>query len=467
MIRDSSTLVIKRHFLMIVQLTKIFLTKIISASLFILLITGTHFYSDVELTVPVFYQEPEPLKFDFEEIQTRGTLRMITQYSPTSYFLMGGMDRGFEYELVSRFAKENELKIEVVLIGPDEDPLQILESGKGDLIADHYVINEQILDQVSFSKPYNYINKVYDISDAGYENVSIYKFPDDEMKVSKSHQYQATVRYKEDPSPGLAITKVDSIAWTIRKNTPVLKQKMDEFIGKHIQVRESDGHILRSAYLNNLHRRYFERDRFESRYHFRAYIAIFTGYLSPYDDMVKSIADEAGVDWKLVIAVMAQESAFDPMAESLAGALGLMQIIPRFSEVVDETELYDPEINIREGVRYLKKHLTREAHLDSLNQHSMALAAYNVGMGNLADAKELAARLGNDPDEWPNIADALLKLMDPEYYQHARYGYKKGTETVNYVEDVLNRYSRYQAIYEMATLYEEGNKQELMVLNRY
>lgn len=86
----------------------------------------------------------------------------------------------------------------------------------------------------------------------------------------------------------------------------------------------------------------------------------------------------------------------------------------------------------------------------------MALAAYNVGSGNLADARELAIRLGNDPDEWPNIADALLKLMKPEYYQHARFGYKRGTETVNYVEDVLNRYSRYQTIYKMAALFEEG-----------
>lgn len=451
---------------MINPLSKAYLPKIIVVLFLILLISSVNYSSNIENVEPVYVKDPEPIKIDFEEIQNRGTLRMITRYSPTSYFLLDGRDRGFEYELVSRFARENGLKVEVVLIGSHEDPLPFLKSGKGDLIADHFAINKELLNQVIFSTPYNFINQVYDSNETNIENISMLKLSDEEIFSSKTHQYRAEARYLGEKPTGMTVTKSDSIAWMTRKNATVLKQKMDKFIGKHIRVRKSDGRIIRSAYLKKLCHRYFEHERFESRYHDRAYDAIYTGYLSPYDDMVKSIADEAGVDWKLVIAVMAQESAFDPKAESLAGARGLMQIIPRFSKVVDKTELYEPEINIREGVRYLKKHLTREAHLDSLNRHSMALAAYNVGMGNLADARELAVRLGNDPDEWPNIADALLKLMEPEYYQHARFGYKKGTETVNYVEDVLNRYSRYQAIYKMAEHFEEGDNQELIVQSR-
>lgn len=468
--RNTYTLACKREISTMVNLlSKAFLSKVMGVSLVVFIILGASSCANIENTEPVLNTSAESIEFDFEEIRNRGTLRMITRYRPTSYFLLGGMDRGFEFELVSRFARENGLKVEVILIGSYEDPFQMLESGEGDLIADHFAINEKLQDKVAFSAPYNYINQVYENDDLKIENILLMKFSSEENEEivgSNTHQYQATARYTGGKSPGMTVTNSDSIAWATRKNAPVLKQKMDEFIGKHIKIRESDGRILRSAYLNNLWRRYFERDRFESRYHDRAYEAIYTGYLSPYDDMVRSIAEEAGVDWKLVIAVMAQESAFDPEAESLAGARGLMQIIPRFSIVVDKTDLYEPEVNIREGVRYLRKHLTREAHLDSLNQHSMALAAYNVGMGNLADARELAVKLGNDPDEWQNIADALLKLMHPEYYQHARFGYKRGTETVNYVEDVLNRYSRYQAIYEMAVLFKEKDNQEMIVLNR-
>ena len=446
-------------------LTKAYLSKTVGASLLILFIFGANSCANIENTDLVQIEEPEPIETDFGEIQERGTIRMITQYRPTSYFLLEGMDRGFEYELVTRFARENGLKVEVVLIGSHEDPIQLLETGEGDLIADHLAINEELVNRVAFSTPYNFINQVYDISETEVENVSMLKFSGGNIVDFETPQYQTAARYLGEKSPEMTVTKSESIAWAVRKNAPVLQQKMDEFIGKHIRVRELDGRILRSAYLNNLQRRYFERDRFESRYRESAYDTFYSGYLSPYDEMVKSIADEAGVDWKLVIAVMAQESAFDPKAESWAGAVGLMQIIPRFSQITNKMELYEPEKNIREGVRYLQKHLTREAHLDSLNQHSMALAAYNVGMGNLADARELAIRMGKDPDEWPNIADALLKLMHPEYYQHARFGYKRGTETVNYVEDVLNRYSRYQMIYKMAVNFSE-NQPEMIVMRQ-
>lgn len=458
---------------MINPLSKAYLSKLVGASLLFVFISGISSCFTIQIAnsdddaktelLKIKVAESERISFDFEEIQNRGTLRMITRYSPASYFLLAGRDRGFEFEFVSRFARENGLKVEVVLIGSHENPLLYLESGKGDLIADHFVINEELPDYVTFSTPYNFINQVYEIRDIGIANSSLLQSPNEKTADFSIHKYQALTRHLAGKSARPVVTKRDSIAWVVRQNAPVLKKKMDEFIGKHIRVRNSDGRIIRSAYLNNLRHRYFERDHFESRYHNRAFDAIYTGYLSPYDEMVKTIADEAGVDWKLVIAVMAQESAFDPMAESHAGARGLMQIIPRFSRVSDETDLYKPEINIREGVRYLKTHLTREAHLDSLNRQSMALAAYNVGMGNLADAKKLAVSLGNNPDEWPHIADALIKLMDPKYYKHARYGYKKGTETVNYVEEVLNRYSRYQAIYKMATLFEREDNQGMIV----
>lgn len=413
---------------MIKLLQQSYVSKIIgSIILFLLLISPNSASNNAHIEAEIIYKEaPVSINIDFDEIKSRGTLRMITRYSSTSYFLHSGRDRGFEYELVSRFARENGLKVEVILIDSDEDPIQMLESGVGDLIADHFRISDDLQNQVSFSRPYNFINQVYEEREA----------------------------------------KSESIAWATRKNAPTLKQKLDDFIGSHIQVRKSDGKILRSAYLNNLSRRYFEHDRLESRNHDPVYDAIYSGYLSPYDDMVKSIADEAGVDWKLVIAVMAQESAFNPNAESYAGAMGLMQIIPRFSKVMDKNSLYEPEINVREGVRYLKKHLNRESHLDSLNQYSMALAAYNVGSGNLADARELAVKLGTNPDEWTNIADALLKLMEPEYYKHARFGYKRGTETVNYVQDVLIRYSRYQSIYKMAEDYREGMNRETILVSR-
>ncbi|MBP3193910.1 transglycosylase SLT domain-containing protein [Natronogracilivirga saccharolytica] len=455
----------------------------------------------------------EPVAFDFEEIKERGTIRMITRYNSSSYFLHRGMDRGFDYELVSRFADKHDLKVEVVLLTSDDDPIELLNRGKGDIIAGNYAITGDRKPHVTFSKPYNFVNQVLVSSDLDEPvedpeqlegrtvsvrrnssyfttlqqlreqglDVNIDVVSEDwntealmlevaegrmEATIADDNLYHVAANYIEGVQSGLVVSEQDTIAWAARQNAPELKEKMDDFIQEHFRIRESDGRVLRSAFLNILNRRYFEEQGHASRFENRRYDMVHTGYISAYDDLVKDIAADAGVDWKLVLAVMAQESRFDPNAKSWAGAIGLMQIIPRFSRVENEALLYDPEINIREGVRYLDKHLNRYAHLDSLNQYAFALASYNVGMGHIADARRLAVQLGNDPDEWENIADALLKLMNRKYYQHARYGFKRGIETVNYVEDVMNRYERYHAVASLAANFEDRNIPTLSDLGR-
>ena len=453
---------------------------------------------------PVAVSYPDPVEFDFDEIRERGTIRMLTRYNSSSYFLHRGIDRGFEFEMVSRFAEEHGLKVEVVLLGTDDDPITLLNRGDGDLIASNYAITPDRTPHINFSSPYNFVNQVLvqagnqepvsDLSDLEGMIISVrekssyfttlQKLRDQGLNiiidvvsedwntealihevaegriqatVADDNLYRVTSNYIDGVQAGLVLAEQDTVAWGVRRNAPQLKEKMDEFMAEHFRIRESDGRVLRSAFLNVLRRRYFEDERQATRFRDRSFDMIYTGYISPYDNLVRDIAEEAGVDWKLVLAVMAQESQFNPNARSWAGAVGLMQIIPRFSRVEDEALLYDPEINIREGVRYLQKHLNRYAHLDSLNRYSMALANYNVGMGHIADARHLAVQLGNDPDEWENVADALLRLMHRKYYQHARYGFKRGVETVNYVEDIMNRYSRYHAIAELAAHFRERN----------
>ncbi len=444
---------------------------------------------------------PDPVELDFDEISERGTIRMITRYSSSSYFLHRGMDRGFDYEMVSEFAGEHGLKVDVVLIDSEDDPIEMLNRGEGDLIAGNYAITPDRTPHVAFSRPYNFVNQVLVHSDSrpsveevsqlehmtitvrqnssyfttlntlkeeGYDitidivdenwntEALLLEVAEEriEATLADDNIYEASANYMDGITSGLVLSESDTIAWATRENATELKAKMDEFMARHFRIRESDGRVLRSAFLNILNRRYFEDDSQMDRYRDQSYDMAHSGYISPYDDMVRDIAGDAGVDWKLVLAVMAQESEFNPNARSWAGAVGLMQIIPRFSRVENEALLYDPEINIREGVRYLEKHLNRYSHLDSLNRYSMALGTYNVGMGHIADARHLAAQLGNDPDEWEYVADALLKLMNREYYQHARYGFKRGIETVNYVEDIMDRYRRYHVISDLASNFE-------------
>src|SRR5262245_4363702 len=95
-----------------------------------------------------------------------------------------------------------------------------------------------------------------------------------------------------------------------------------------------------------------------------------------YASLVLTLSERYGIDWKLVAAVMAIESNYNPRAISPKGAIGLMQIMPRTAAMyrVSSKELFNPEKNIEAGVLHLK--MLRERYDGDL---SRVIAAYNSG----------------------------------------------------------------------------------------
>jgi len=151
-------------------------------------------------------------------------------------------------------------------------------------------------------------------------------------------------------------------------------------------------------------------------------------YPLPYRDVIFSNAQEAGVDPYLTMAVIRIESKFRPMAQSVRGAKGLMQLMPetaqwvkkQMGEKFDEKLLFDVHYNTSIGcwyLAYLIKEFDGELHL--------ALAAYNGGPNNVKQWLK---------DEiWSGKLEQLADIPFPE--------------TRDFVEKVLHDYSTYRQIY--------------------
>lgn len=436
----------------------------------------------------------EPVERDFEQIMDFGVIRLITRYNSQTYFLQEGVERGFEFELFSAFAREHGLRVDVVVPTADEQPIDVLNRGDGDVIAQNFTITKERLRHIAFSHPYNLVTEILVVREDSLDRyieidslngltvhvrrnssyyTSLRALQDDGISVNielvpestetqaliamvasgeitatvaDDNLFEAATIFIRNIGAGPPISDTKPIAWGIRNNAPVLEAKMNDFISSHFRIHEENGELQRSELINVLRARYYENPRavLYNRYQVRKRLG--SGSLSPYDSLAQRVAADVGLDWRLIIAIAAQESRFDPQAVSWKGAVGLMQIMPAYSAVESDTLLFDVEANMREGARILKQHISHFAYLDSLNQLRFALASYNAGIGHLADARRLAIDLNRNPNEWEGVQDAFLRLMDRSYHRHATYGFVRGIETVNYVNAVLNRYKSYHLL---------------------
>lgn len=158
--------------------------------------------------------------------------------------------------------------------------------------------------------------------------------------------------------------------------------------------------------------------------------------LSPYDDIIKRYSSFTGLDWVLVSALAYQESRYY-MGTQSGTAHGLMQIKPTTADHYGVKDVYDPELNIKAGTLHLQylMRLYRDEGLDSLNVIKFALAAYNAGEGRIEGCRAHAAEAGYNPNDWDQVALSLSS--HPTFV---------GEQTINYVDDILYRYSQYKEL---------------------
>lgn len=175
------------------------------------------------------------------------------------------------------------------------------------------------------------------------------------------------------------------------------------------------------------------------------------GYISPYDNYIKENAKIIGWDWKLLAALIYQESKFKVGLISSRGAIGLMQIKEIVANHYGVENIYIPEENIRAGVLHLRDIQKRYQRMgaDSLDLVKLTLAGYNAGIGRIDDIMILAGQQGKDPLVWENLVETIPLLQQEEHYKNPslKHGKFKGNETINFVDQILDKYQSYNENY--------------------
>lgn len=155
-----------------------------------------------------------------------------------------------------------------------------------------------------------------------------------------------------------------------------------------------------------------------------------------YDDLIKESANTwmPSVDWLWWKAQVKAESAFNPLARSPVGAIGLAQIMPAtFAEIGRKSGItgnpYAPEVNLMAGAWYMnRQRAIFKAPRPEYEKHALACAAYNAGAGHIIKAQ----RLAGDPQEWQPVAEKLPQVTG----KHAK-------ETTDYVSKIRRFYKNY------------------------
>ena len=430
---------------------------------------------------------------DFSEIKRRGILRVITSSNPLHYYLNNGKLYGFEYEYIKEFAKKNRLRVDVIVAKSQSEMFQLLREGKGDIIAAS--LPSDLLEQderLAYSSPYSYANpiligrddgeSILDVRELEGRRISLpadspywdfmlklqeqganFELVRSESGISMEGtllmvalgMYDLTVighhQYKPAFSENIGITSKSNLAepiahrWSMRADNPSLLRAVNQFI---------EG-TYRTEFYNLLHARYFEHEQLPKADN---YTTSRITSLSPYDNKIQKHAEQYGFDWRLITALMFQESRFNPQAESEVGATGLMQLIPTTADLLGVENTEHPETSINAGIRYLD-YLRGKFDENLLLEDRMwfALASYNAGYGRVKHGRQLAEEMGLDKNKWfDNVELAMLQMAKPYVRDGEERRICRCGQTVVYVREIRTRYYNYIRLTEtlqIASLY--------------
>ena len=399
-------------------------------------------------------------------------ITVITRNNAHCYYTYRDEPMGFEYSLAKAFADYLGVDLTVKTF-PWADMIKALNEGKGDFIAASTTITPSRKRTVDFSDEYLSIQQrvivhednhtIKNLADLNGKIIHVRKATSYEERLSelqrkgldltvKLHddvpteelirqvadkEIEVTVadsiiaelnrRYYPNIKIGIPIEEPQSLGWAVKKKDKALLSAINTFFDK-IKTDGTFDDIYRDYYANVQIFDRFDLKKFHQRINTR---------LPKYETIIKKAAKQYGFDWRLIAAIIYQESHFIPRARSHSGVRGLMQLTKGTAQEMGVTNRLDPEQSIMGGVRYLRKLYERYDEARGFDRTLITLASYNVGPRHIASAQRIAREKGLDPHKWSSLEQTLPLLCYEKYIKMSKHGYCRGSEPVRYVNRIL------------------------------
>lgn len=437
------------------------------------------------------------IDLDGMHVQLPDTLRIGMLNSPTTYFDYRGTPMGYDYELIDRFSKFYGLQFKVVVGGTISEMIQWLDEGKIDILASPVPVTSEFQDRAILCGPRNVSTQVL-VQKTDVAKDSLIKDVTDlvgkEVTVQNDSKYFYRMQnLNEEVGGGIKIKPLakDTISdddllnmvWKGEISLTVVDSDVAEaalsyYPGLDISVKVSLEQYSRWAVAPDAlgiakaldkwfaDERDNEKEVFKKYYHLSKLeifdtpndgvedlrtLTFVNGQISPYDQIFKAAGKKAGLDWRLIAAIAYVESHFDADVTSWAGALGIMQVMPRTatSYGYSPKEMLNPVKCVDVAVKTLidLNTMFEKRVPDITERENFILASYNSGPGHILDAMALAEKYGLKSHKWDdNVEVAAIMKSKPAYYHDpvVKNGYFRGKETVNFVHKVQSAYTYFK-----------------------
>ncbi|MDX5374074.1 MAG: membrane-bound lytic murein transglycosylase MltF [Pseudomonadaceae bacterium] len=414
-----------------------------------------------------------------ERVQEEGVLRVVTRNSPTTYFQDRAGETGFEYELVKRFAEQLGVELKIETADNLDDLFARLNQPDGPMLAAAgLVASAGRKAQANFSHPYlqvtpqviyrngqrrptrpdgligrsimvlkgsSHAEQLAELKQslpelqyqesADVEVVDLLRMVDEgqiDLTLIDSNELAMNQVYFPNVRVAFDLGEVRNLGWAVAAGEDrSLLREIDRFLAQ----AEENGTLKRL------------KERYYGHVDVLGYVGAYTfarhlqQRLPRYEQQFRQAAEKYKVDWRLLAAIGYQESLWTPDATSKTGVRGLMMLTQNTAQAMGVVNRLDPRQSIFGGAKYfalVHSGLTEE--MSEPDRTWFALAAYNIGIAHLADARKLAKAEGLNPNKWLDVQKMLPRLAQKQWYSKTRYGYARGGETVHFVRNIRRYY---------------------------